>query len=422
MAVEPAYSFTIPSVEDDTTLECRVYHPADLGSTLYRGSKDLKGAIFAHPYAPLGGCYDDPVVLNVTEMLVRMGYVVATFNFRGAGDSHGKTSWTGKGETEDYVSVVGFMLYYVQNLRHTRRDQDALSPIMSADEQNGSTMAPSGARPLPVLLGGYSYGSLVLARLPPVLAIQKRFEEASTGTAAAEIILRARTLAAQTLVTVEHAQQHDSRAPRDRGLMPEDGPSSPTKRSKVSPVTLGGEETDSSERRRSRDSRRSADLVRKSVDIPRRIKAHIRHGSVPQKHHAASAVGKSHPTINTDGSGDGASPLLVPPHYLLISPVILPFTTTISPPGSPIPPLSSRNRSTDSSAGGLFLQHPSLAAFGTKDAFTSSRRLRAWAEKQKGLGVGFDWESVQGAGHFWREEGVMQSLRERVSEWVETLR
>ncbi|TKA75051.1 hypothetical protein B0A55_05992 [Friedmanniomyces simplex] len=422
MAVEPAYSFTIPSVEDDTTLECRIYHPAILGSILHRGSRDLKGAIFAHPYAPLGGCYDDPVVLSVTEMLVRMGYVVATFNFRGAGGSHGKTSWTGKSEIEDHVSIVGFMLYYLRTLRHTRQDQDALSPIVSADERNGSTIAPSGARPLPVLLGGYSYGSLVLARLPPVLAIQKRFEEASTGTAAAEIILRARTLAAQTLVTVEQAQQHDSRASRDRGLMPDDGCPSPTKRSKVSSVTLGGEETDSSERRRSRDSRRSVDLVRKSVDIPRRLKTHIRHGSVPQKHHVPSADEKSHPPTSTDGIGDSASPLLVAPHYLLISPVILPFTTQICPPGPPIPPLSWRNRSTDSSAGGLFLQHPTLALFGTKDAFTSSRRLRAWAEKQMGLGVGFEWESMEGAGHFWREEGVMHTLRERVSEWVETLR
>ncbi len=83
MPPEPAYSFTIPSVEDDTTLECRIYHPAGLGKTLlHHNTNSLRGAIFAHPYAPLGGSYDDPVVLPVAAMLVETGYVVGTFNFR----------------------------------------------------------------------------------------------------------------------------------------------------------------------------------------------------------------------------------------------------------------------------------------------------------------------------------------------------
>lgn len=36
----------------------------------------------AHPYAPLGGSYDDRVVGIVVEEFLARGYVVGTFNFR----------------------------------------------------------------------------------------------------------------------------------------------------------------------------------------------------------------------------------------------------------------------------------------------------------------------------------------------------
>lgn len=36
----------------------------------------------AHPYAPMGGCYDDPIVEAVTSRLLKNGFLVGTFNFR----------------------------------------------------------------------------------------------------------------------------------------------------------------------------------------------------------------------------------------------------------------------------------------------------------------------------------------------------
>lgn len=79
--MEPLYSFTIPSIEDDTPLDCRIYH--DTNSLSNRpGTQLLRGAVLAHPYPPLGGCYDDPVVLALTETLLADGYIIATFNFR----------------------------------------------------------------------------------------------------------------------------------------------------------------------------------------------------------------------------------------------------------------------------------------------------------------------------------------------------
>jgi hypothetical protein len=77
---KPEYSFTLPSINDDTTLDCRLYHPKQ------HPESDLlhatKAAIVAHPYAPLGGCYDDPVVASIGKVLLKAGYIVGTFNFR----------------------------------------------------------------------------------------------------------------------------------------------------------------------------------------------------------------------------------------------------------------------------------------------------------------------------------------------------
>lgn len=76
------YSFTIPSLQDDTPLDCRIYHPANLQQAEDNTNHELKGVIIAHPYAPLGGSQDDHVVIALTECLVKTGHTVATFNFR----------------------------------------------------------------------------------------------------------------------------------------------------------------------------------------------------------------------------------------------------------------------------------------------------------------------------------------------------
>ena len=77
MLPRPAESFQIPSLHDSLPLECRICYP----SRQFRGSC-LKAAIIAHPYAPLGGSYDDPVVGVIGRTLLSYGYIVFTFNFR----------------------------------------------------------------------------------------------------------------------------------------------------------------------------------------------------------------------------------------------------------------------------------------------------------------------------------------------------
>ena len=89
---EPTLVFTLPSLHDGLPLDCRVYHPLSLSPALPKNpqaqlSWRKHAAIVAHPYAPLGGSYDDPVVGLVASTLLRQGFLVMTFNFRFAAAS-----------------------------------------------------------------------------------------------------------------------------------------------------------------------------------------------------------------------------------------------------------------------------------------------------------------------------------------------
>jgi len=84
MLPPPTLDFTIPSIHDDLALQCRVYHPRVLNPDSATAICDWrkKCAIVAHPYAPLGGCMDDPVVDIVASTILKQGFIVGTFNFR----------------------------------------------------------------------------------------------------------------------------------------------------------------------------------------------------------------------------------------------------------------------------------------------------------------------------------------------------
>lgn len=83
---EPHYSFTLPSIHDDTTLDCRIYHPDVFDHSPGDDARDplwrKRGIVMAHPYAPMGGSYDDRVVGIVVDEMLKTGYIVGTFNFR----------------------------------------------------------------------------------------------------------------------------------------------------------------------------------------------------------------------------------------------------------------------------------------------------------------------------------------------------
>ncbi|KAI6791624.1 hypothetical protein KC332_g15914 [Hortaea werneckii] len=393
----PLYAFTLPSIDDDTPLACRIYHPKNLRLEIPDSQADLRGAVIAHPYAPLGGSYDDAVVLSVTETLVNEGHIVMTFNFRGATGSAGHTSWTGRPETDDYSSVVGFLIEYLQDIRRP-----------GSEHIVGSDRPP----PLQIILGGYSYGSLVLARVPPPEAITQRLREATTGTAAYEIMIRARRLAERTWEATQEAVENSVRG---RGQ----GSARSTPPARSFPLTMGGEETDSSERRRSRESKRALSIARKSAQLPHRIKVHSREHSEKK---SRLPHDPQHSEDDVFGEGqDRAEEQAVNPKYLLISPVLLPLTTLLCPPGPSIPFVGMARHSGAENGGYSFTKHNTLALFGTADVFTSSKRLQTWAEKQKASNPHFEWKEIEDAGHFWHEEGAMEALEGRIASWVKGL-
>lgn len=312
----------------------------------------------------------------------------------------------------------------------------------------------TGQASLELLLAGYSFASLVLCRLPAVFTILNRFKSAENGTAATEIFLRARTLATQHRKTIATRLQ--------RGRRPSStSPSNPAHWRNPSHVILGGEESDlaSSRRRHSRgDSRGSCEAIR---ELPRTIKSRMHRPRSGQFHLRTSSdreQEQQHNTISSEPQKQlhqqqlqqqqQREPISI--RYLLISPVLIPLSTTLVPPGIPFISATattgggstSLETEEKSTAAGVFsLQYPTLIAFGSSDTFTSSKKLCQWAERlakdsavvaavattattnttattPHPVDAKVEWTQIDGAGHFWREGGVMRELQGNIREWV----
>lgn len=317
----------------------------------------------------------------------------------------------------------------------------------------------TGQASLELLLAGYSFASLVLCRLPAVFTILNRFKSAENGTAATEIFLRARTLANQHRKTIATRPQ--------RGRRPSStSPSKPAHWRNPSHVILGGEESDlaSSRRRHSRgDSRGSCEAIR---ELPRTIKSRMHRPRSGQFHLRTSSdreQEQQHNTISSEPQKQlhqqqlqqQRQPISI--RYLLISPVLIPLSTTLVPPGIPFISATATATATagggstsleteeKSTAAGVFsLQYPTLIAFGSSDTFTSSKKLCQWAERlakdsaavaavattaattatnttataPHPVDAKVEWTQIDGAGHFWREGGVMRELQGHIREWV----
>ena len=95
-------------------------------------------AVIAHPHPLYGGTRDNKVVQTIARALVAQGYACWRPDFRGVSESEG-THDDGNGETEDLLAVVA----------HAR--------------------ATAGAA-LPLVLGGFSFGSFVQTRVAQRLA------------------------------------------------------------------------------------------------------------------------------------------------------------------------------------------------------------------------------------------------------------
>jgi len=358
-----------------------------------------------HPYAPLGGSYDDPVVVSALSEILKQGFVVGTFNFRGAALSRGRTSWTAKPELWDLISFCGFFIHYVNGLKppwvhHTMRPLESpvispLSPIQSElplqidlDEQTDKGMT--------LILGGYSYGSLITSNLPTTESIVSHFSSVHQGTSEAEIRLRAFHMSTQWNAEAAH------RPLRGRTLA-----------ISTHAVTMGGEESEPRTRRASRESRSSLDIVRRSMDRSRARRSTTRRSTDLDAPPLEEKLGRMR---------------VANPHtiYLLISPLLPPvsmFATMFSKPGTLLKWQGSNTTITDGNVYSVlddkFRKHATLAIYGDKDFFTSHKRLRKWAEHLSSATDSlFTFREIHRAGHFWHEEGVDAEMRKCIREWV----
>ncbi|MCJ1354818.1 MAG: hypothetical protein MMC33_004808 [Icmadophila ericetorum] len=411
MLPAPVFTFTIPSIHDDTPLDCRIYHPIRFkngDNSLSRWKK--RGAVIAHPYAPLGGCYDDPVVLAAAAEILKAGFIVA----RGAGSSKGRTSWTAKPELADYISVVGCFIHYLQELEPNASsspvqnsrylDSVPLSPIQSALPDFGNIFDSSESQMI-LILGGYSYGSMITKNLPHTSQILARFAEVTKGTAEAEIRMRALRLSTQW-------NKQNRASSRGRSLNVEDA-----RQSQSHSIVTGGEESEPGSRRASRESRRSLDVVRRSVDRSR-TKLGLRkasddgYPSSPPAEEKLGPINVPHPKT----------------HYLLISPLLPPISTF----ATMFTKFDVEHISSSSQARGTAvdtpdldvnpISGPTLAIYGDKDFFTSRKKLRGWAEEaSQASNSRFRFHEIAGAGHFWHEDGAESQMRGFLSNWIQAI-
>ena len=99
-------------------------------------------ALVAHPHPLYGGTLDNKVAQILAKTFVELGYVAVRPNFRGVGASQGAHD-EGNGETDDLLAVLAFA-----------RRKPGLDGIAAA----------------PVVLAGFSFGSLVQSRVAIRLA------------------------------------------------------------------------------------------------------------------------------------------------------------------------------------------------------------------------------------------------------------
>ena len=247
-----------------------------------------------------------------------------------------------------------------------------------------------------LLLGGYSYGSLITSNLPNTETILSHFSTVHKGTSEAEIRLRAFHMSTQWNAEVT------PRPMRGRSLAVS-----------THAITLGGEESEPGTRRNSRDSRSSLEFVRRNKDLPRARRSSTRHSTDIDAPLLEEKLGNMR---------------MAEPHtiYLLISPLLPPvsmFATMFNKPGAL---LKWQGGSPDVTNGDVnpiaeekFRRHATLAIYGDKDFFTSHKRLRKWAERlTSAIDSHFTFREIHNAGHFWHEEGVDAEMRKCIREWV----
>lgn len=361
------------------------------------------------------------------------------------------------------MAFVGLMVEYIRCLQRDSHispptNQNASSPppprevATAAEERGGNDDEKYGeegkddhaAAPIHLILAGYSYGSLIASRLPPLSAMLASFygkansSSASPppGSTASEILLRAQHLASDTVAAALREQQRSN-----------DGAGGPRNQQKQQkqqqllqlqrgPVTFGGEESDPDARRRSREAarrnRRSFEAARSGTEKLRKMVVgdvgwgrghHHRSGTRSPGSAVEEEAEEGEEEVNDVREGDEGrakgGAVTVPRcevAFLLISPLLSPTSLVIAPGLTAVPPgLSAlpglgfavgwfagggggrtqqqqqHATTTGAASSGSvatpevgivdpLLKHPTLAVWGENDSFTSGKRLKRWVK------------------------------------------
>jgi hypothetical protein len=265
------------------------------------------------------------------------------------------------------------------------------------------------SRPV-LVLSGYSYGSMMAAHLPAVETVAKLFHEPKEGSAAREIVKCAQNVsqdaAAYFLMHMEKVQ----RAPLSR-----EGQSSP-RRPKPG-VIMGG--SDSNSRRVSREnSRRSFDgeKIRQSLDkIRRKV-------SSPHSPSRPSPAVSIMPETTSASSEQTMHSLLVPDiAYLIVSPILsiaAGFTTMFSKLRFEHDGLTKPALAEDEYA--QLLKHHCCCIYGSRDSFTSARKLRRWTGDLESRSQSTFVATEVDDGHFWADLEGRHKLKTAISDFLDT--
>ena len=358
------------------------------------------------------------------------------------------------------MSFAAFMYYYAH----------FLDPFGDGSASPASPRSRDPETPI-LLLAGYSYGGLITTLLPSVQTMLAPLERPAAGSAAAEIRLRAASLA--------HSQNTVLSSARAAALLPK-SPSSPHR--KTLGVRVGGDEELG---RSSHDARRSFSLEETMSDLVARAMSGVakshhdkKSGSAEsaaaapttptkkaKKKHVLSPPSPPHHSPSDEGGSPTTSTTLpaipnlprVRPAYLLVSPpmgvignlatmsfpplfpsLLKKFRreTTVQPPGPAVPSSSSEGDEETPAetcprpdavpdadeAERKLAANPTLAIYGDADGFLNNKRVRAWAARLRGVeGSRFAAHEVSTAGHFWREGRTLYVLRDAVVAFAEGL-
>lgn len=228
---------------------------------------------------------------------------------------------------------------------------------------------------------------MITTQLQPLADILKRFEAPSTSSDAGHIRSQAETLASQQR-EILHSHSIGRRSLR---------------------IGEGG-----SPRRSHDHGRRSMSLDDAEEKLRRGVRdfmaktRHVSHGNERVQLQQQQPSGPL-PEVVLSPIADLTIPRVA---YILVSPLqglITHLATMSRSPG-------------DKAAEDKMCKSPTLAVFGNADVFVAASKLRAWTARMEGVaGSQFRGVQIDGAGHFWVEEGVLDDMSNLVAGFADRL-